>query len=76
MTRWRKTVDIKPLLTEDLDDVGAMQNVRNLLGQHSEFVNVLDDMDDAISSGDGELFNQVLADVYDIADAERIWMGP
>lgn len=87
---WRKRVDIKRHLEdEDLTYPEQAQAVLDTLRRVPEFADeddgmLLEEMDDAVhelretsAHPDAmEWFNAVLAGVYDVADRERIWLGP
>lgn len=90
MGRWRKTIKLKDLLSED----DSPENVRRVAAKVTArlkrepeydpfgddvFSDVVERMNDIAKSdmaGCGcDRFNDVLADLYDWADAERVWIA-
>ena len=83
--QWRKTIRIKQFLSED----SSSENARKVAGQvahvleahreypaDDEFRDIAGQFDDLSRSTDGtcEDFNLLLADLYDWADANRVWI--
>jgi protein involved in polysaccharide export with SLBB domain len=84
---WRKTIRLKHLLSSD----DSPENARRVAGkvarvllrepeyEHGdvEFGYIADEMLLLAESDDGTCadFNEILADLYDWADAERVWIG-
>lgn len=86
--RWRKTIDIKAILHRDQGNLdpayvaGVGKEIAALVRANvkdDEWTFELDDvlemledidLDDAV-----EAFNGALADLYDWADRERVWLG-
>ncbi len=83
MAKWRKTVNIKPLIGKDASDSGAQEaarNIRNLLQtklmDELNYDHSLMDIVDAFEAvRTCEDFNQVLTGLYDWADDQRVWLG-
>ena len=85
MANWRKTVNIKDLLTEDdspenVVSVAAqvVKRLRNAFPDPDDDLNcILVEIED-IDIDDKRpelLFNDSLNSLYDWADAERVWLG-
>ena len=80
MTRWTKTVNIKPLITKDDSDTAAKTcatGIRALLVEHVidydyDFQMILDDLEAAENCED---VNYTLDALYDWADANNVWLG-
>ncbi len=80
MRRWTKTVNIKPLITEDDSDEAAQRcatGIRALLVEHiidydGDFQMILDDLEAADTC---EGVNYILDALYNWADANNVWLG-
>ena len=81
MTNWRKKIRIKHLFTEEEDFKSvqkSMNNVADVLEKHFEFKDLIIYLrnikkgDEVISCCD--YANNVLDKVYNVADAENIWI--
>jgi hypothetical protein len=84
VAHWRKTVNIKAVLNDGtLTEGEQAQAVVKLLSAHAEFrehddgltLEELQDAADAVAIEGWERFDRVLFEVYNVADAERIFTG-
>lgn len=82
---WKMTVNIKPFIGEDASEEGAKRAgmaihqllTRRLRGlplyrDDQELSDILDGLEGVENSDE---FNYILADLYDWADENRIWLG-
>jgi hypothetical protein len=84
---WQKTIYIKQFLSDDDSDENARKvagQVGRVLMQEPEyghgdwdFIYITDEMIMLADSSDGTCadFNEILAGLYDWADANRVWIG-
>ena len=81
--RWRHNVKIKHLLTEseEYEDIKkSMKSIKEILEKKPFFedfdLELFDEVEDKLVLGmtPSEQANQVLGQMYDYADAERIWI--
>jgi len=75
MPNWKKEVNIKALMDEDEELQVVGPKIIALLKEHTEFEDVIQELQDAVDVDEVEDFDAALDGVYDIADRERIWMG-
>ena len=87
MTSWRKTINIKDLLTDDDSDEYARFVARTIAGRLQAQIDDLMDIplelliDDFYDCGDVDSgatrddVNELLSRLYDWADYNRIWLG-
>jgi hypothetical protein len=85
--RWRKTIRIKQFLSDDGSDENARKvagRVARVLMREPEYghgdwdlVYIADEMLLLAESNNGTCadFNEILAGLYDWADANRVWIG-
>ena len=82
---WKTTVNIKPLIGEDDSEEGA-ERAGDLIGAllslkllvHDQYATdqTLRNIIDGLSNvADVDEFNDVLEDLYDWADENRVWLG-
>ena len=85
MANWRRTVNIKDLLTDD-DSPAECKRVAQAMAARlrGKFSEPGDELLDIIESFEGleatdnrplAVLNDILDNLYDWADAERIWLG-
>ena len=80
MTKWRKTVDINQFIRQYYDGLITWESCRNLIvdtlkkdkGFSEDCECAIEDMEQAETI---EEFDEVLKDIYDYADVQRIWLG-
>lgn len=90
MRRWRKTIDIKPLIHRDQSNADPVyvatlgKEVAALVRKHTsedeQTFSLLDPIEtlEDIDPDDDEavdVFNGALEELYDWADGERVWLG-
>lgn len=91
MAKWNYTCDIKQHMKEfgDLDSLGAKE-VRKIVNDIKtelsklpeklrddgyEFSNAIEVLDEAANTGDVEVLDDALEQLYDWADDNRVWLG-
>lgn len=88
MPEWRKTVRLKQLLSHDAEIPSSVLRETALkfaerLKREPEYetdidlLTIVDQFEDIAEADDATLqdFNDLLAELYDWADAERVWIG-
>jgi len=88
MKRWRKKVNIKQFLSDDGSPENAAKVARQIvgllksecsqeIGEDDELAEIVGWMECIEVEEDAcEILNCYLNDLYDWADANRVWMGP
>lgn len=90
MPKWNKTIDIKTILHRDQEntdpahvaqvakDIAALLRANTSEDEQAYRLGDALDAMESIAPDDSyacEEFNEALADVYDWADVERVWLG-
>lgn len=90
MRRWRKTIDIKPLIHRDQANTdpayvaGLGKEIAAMVRKHTSedeqtfaLLDPIETLEDIDPEDDEAMhtFNGALAELYDWADRERVWLG-
>lgn len=90
MQRWRKTIDIKPLIHRDQANTdptyvaGLGKEVASLVRAKTTEADWTMSLEDALEMMEDidpeddeavDMFNGALSELYDWADRERVWLG-
>ena len=78
---WKEKIDIKRYIDEDADEcdfpkvrqqiVGELRKSK-ILAKNSEAIEYIDEME---HEDDIDAFDDLLNEIYEIADNERVWLG-